>query len=379
MASESLQQHQRFLAAVLNTAHEPLDAEERAMARIKFYRIIDRYSKRKRDGSKYKRHLLIRYTYEYALSEESRIHFLQTFYQALELSIDGEGRVNLDDKEQADKLWLKISAFADFLVDNFYLPLKASARRAPLPTLMSQPAVPDLITDPREDCLIRDRHRCVITQAFDFDEAVSRHKQYADEAKDDEERSLFKGGNHFLHLEAAPVLPHSLAEIGSSPSELSRTKKLTLEILNIFDNGIQKLINECVGKPRNAMTLTKNYHHMFGEFEFYFTRLDGPNDPPHTYKIDNFLSSPMRKELPVTRTFYTEADGKTIDPPEPRFLALRRSLAHVLYLSSAGQYIDELLKKLKEKPADEDGSTELGLFAQLRLDGWCPATNTERQ
>lgn len=122
MASESLQQHQRFLAAVLNTAHEPLDAEERAMARIKFYRIIDRYSKRKRDGSKYKRHLLIRYTYEYALSEESRIHFLQTFYQALELSIDGEGRVNLDDKEQADKLWLKISAFADFLVDNFYLP-----------------------------------------------------------------------------------------------------------------------------------------------------------------------------------------------------------------------------------------------------------------
>lgn len=87
---------------------------------------------------------------------------------------------------------------------------------------MSQPAVPDLITDPREDCLIRDRHRCVITQAFDFDEAVSRHKQYADEAKDDEERSLFKGGNHFLHLEAAPVLPHSLAEIGSSPSELVR-------------------------------------------------------------------------------------------------------------------------------------------------------------
>lgn len=87
---------------------------------------------------------------------------------------------------------------------------------------MSQPAVPDLITDPREDCLTRDRHRCIITQAFDFDEAVSRHKQYADEAKDDEERSLFKGGNHFLHLEAAPVLPHSLAEIGSSPSELVR-------------------------------------------------------------------------------------------------------------------------------------------------------------
>lgn len=87
---------------------------------------------------------------------------------------------------------------------------------------MSQPAVPDLITDPREDCLIRDRHRCIITHAFDFDEAVSRHKQYAAEAIDDGGASLFRGGNHFLHLEAAPILPHSLAEIGSSPSELVR-------------------------------------------------------------------------------------------------------------------------------------------------------------
>jgi hypothetical protein len=122
MASESLQQHRRFLAAVLNASREPLEAEEKALAKAKFYRIIDRYSKRKRDRSKYTRHLLIRYTYEYALSEESQIHFLQTFFQALELTIDGEGRVNLGDKEQANELWLKISAFADFLVDNFYLP-----------------------------------------------------------------------------------------------------------------------------------------------------------------------------------------------------------------------------------------------------------------
>lgn len=98
------------------------------------------------------------------------------------------------------------------------LSVKAAARRAPLPSLASQPAVPDLITDPREDCLIRDRHRCIITHAFDFDEAVTRHKQHANDALDDEGRSLF-GGNHFLHLEAAPILPHSLAEIGSSPSE----------------------------------------------------------------------------------------------------------------------------------------------------------------
>lgn len=115
---------------------------------------------------------------------------------------------------------------------------------------------------------------------------------------------------------------------------------------------------------------------MFAEFEFYFTQLDGPDDPPHTYRIEAFVPLSMRKELPVTRTFRTKADGKPIAPPEPRFLALRRALAHVLYLSSAGQYIDELLEKLKEKPTKENGSTELGLFAQLRLDGWCSSTGT---
>lgn len=95
--------------------------------------------------------------------------------------------------------------------------VKAAARRAPLPSLKSQPAVPDFITDPREDCLTRDRHRCIITLAFDFEEAATRHKQHAYGAKDDEGMPLFSG-NQFLHLEAAPILPHSLAEIGSSPS-----------------------------------------------------------------------------------------------------------------------------------------------------------------
>ncbi|EHK43051.1 hypothetical protein TRIATDRAFT_166868, partial [Trichoderma atroviride IMI 206040] len=365
---ESLQQHRRFLAAVLNTSREPLDAQENALGKAKFYRIIDLYSKRKRDRSKYKRHLLIQYSYEYALSEESRAHFLQTFFQALELSIDGQARVNLSDKKQASELWLKISAFADFLVDNFYLPLKAAARRAPLPSLTSQPAVPDLITDPREDCLIRDRHRCIITHAFDFDEAVTRHKEQTNEAKDDEGRPLF-GGNRFLHLEAAPILPHSLAEIGSDPSEESRAKKLTLAILNIFDHGIQDLINECVGTPRNAVTLTKNYHHMFAEFEIYFAQHDGLTHSPHTYRIEAFVPLAMRRELPITRTLRPEGDGESIALPEPRLLALRCALAHVLYYSSVGTYIDELLEKRKEKPTEENEPAELDLFAQLRLDG----------
>ncbi|KAM0259242.1 hypothetical protein ACHAQJ_003447 [Trichoderma viride] len=380
MSSEPHPQHQQYREAVLNSTRPSMTTEQRILAKHKFYRIMDRFSKEKRSNAKYNRHLLIRYTYEYAVSEESQDRFLQTFFQALTLSIDGQGRIDLNDKVAAEELWSNVSSFADYLVDNFFLPLKTAAKRPPLPPLASQPALPDPdpTTDVREDCLTRDGYRCVITQAFDYNEALLRHKKYGENARDDEGNLLFIGGNQFYHLEAAPILPHSLTQTGSGSSELSQAKKIVLAILNMFDNGILELINDHVlDQSRNAITLTKNFHHMFGEFEFYFTLLDGPNDKPHTYEVASFVPSSMRKVLPITRTLFP-AENQAIEPPEPRFLAVRRAIAHVLHLSSAGQYIDGLLQNFNEKRVEEDGSTELGLFAQLRLDGWCGGGAVER-
>ncbi|KAL7917983.1 hypothetical protein ACQKWADRAFT_331232 [Trichoderma austrokoningii] len=360
MASpESLQQ--RFLAAVLNTSREPLNDVEKVLAIAKFYTIMDRYSKRRRErSSKLIRHLLIQYTYEFALSEESQFHFLQVFFEALDLTVAGAGRVNLNDREQADELWTTISAFANFLVDSFYLPLvKAAARRQPLSSLKAQPPVPEKVTDPRADCLKREGHRCIITQAFEFDEAVKRHKQHASNARDDVGRPLIVG-NRFLHLEAAPIIPHSFAETGSDPSP---TKELMLTILDMLDHGIVALIDECVGTTRNAMALTKNYHHMWSEFEFFFTPHGTASHQPHTYDITAFVNLSMRRELPATRRFCTEADGRPFAPPEPRFLALRRALAHILYYSRAGPHIDEMLERIEK--AAEDGT---GGFGEPRLD-----------
>jgi hypothetical protein len=122
MTSEPQQQHQQYLEAVLNSSRPSLTIEQRFLAKNRFYRIIDRFSKEKRASEKYNRHLLIRYTYEYALSEESRDLFLQTFFQSLALSIDVEGRIDLSNKEAVEELWSNVSNFADYLVDNFFLP-----------------------------------------------------------------------------------------------------------------------------------------------------------------------------------------------------------------------------------------------------------------
>ncbi|RSL77472.1 hypothetical protein CEP51_009042 [Fusarium floridanum] len=58
------------------------------------------------------------------------------------------------------------------------------------------------------------------------------------------------------------------------------------------------------------------------------------------------------------------------NPPSPRLLAIHHAIAHILYLSAAGDYIDDILRDAEERGAREDGSTELGHLARLGLHGW---------
>lgn len=68
----------------------------------------------------------------------------------------------------------------------------------------------------------------------------------------------------------------------------------------------------------------------------------------------------------MTRELFL-SDGKTIDPPSPRLLALHRAIAKILSLSGAGEYIDKLFQDLEETGVREDGSTDLGRLITYRL------------
>lgn len=45
-------------------------------------------------------------------------------------------------------------------------------------------------------------------------------------------------------------------------------------------------------------------------------------------------------------------------------------IGRILYLSGAGDYIDDILRDMEEMHIKEDGSTELGHYVRLRLGGW---------
>jgi hypothetical protein len=110
---------------------EPLELEpaQRDRATRIFNQIVNHYEPLQTKNGPYKRITLVRVTYEYAPSQDNflRYFFLDMerdldFSQALSLFADFDGW----DIQRKNELALRLSAFADFLVDNFFLPCKTT-------------------------------------------------------------------------------------------------------------------------------------------------------------------------------------------------------------------------------------------------------------
>lgn len=144
---------------------------------------------------------------------------------------------------------------------------------------------------------------------------------------------------------------------------------MAYHILKMFDPNAIYLINGTdIDRPRNALTLTRDIHTLFGSFEIAFEPV-GPR--PHTYKVDyvdpEFLSRVA--DLPVIVTFHIMPD-RSIDPPSPQLLNIHRAIGRILHLSAAGEYIDIFLRdmdEIKEGEVATDGSTRVDDYVWLKL------------
>ncbi|UZP37066.1 hypothetical protein NXS19_004882 [Fusarium pseudograminearum] len=367
-----LHRHQSSLEGIINfSSREPLSDSHRASAIRRFYQVIAHFHDTK--PTQYDRIKLVRYTYEYSSNQISQDNVLTAFFEFLRLPISSDDNVDFGD---ADELKTRLYEFADYLIDNFFLPLKASTKKTPQPTPASHSAImktqrqdhvfsgtPERLASLRGACLLRDRYRCVISRKFDKTEAVKRFQKHGrNDAIDQDGMSLADPGQRFDYLEVAHILPHSLTRLNSS-GELSSTKAAALAILNMFDSGVAHLIEGVdIDRPFNALTLTLGHHVSFGEFQVYFE----PVGEPHTYRIGTFLPPGLEEDVPVTRTLFLTED-RSIDPPSARLLAVHRAIAHILHLSAAGDYIDHILRDLDEFGIRADGSTDLSRLLKVRF------------
>ena len=97
--------------------------------------------------------------------------------------------------------------------------VKSLAAKTPQPTpaslsrlSLSEPAIgtPQRVSNLRQSCLQRDRHRCVVTRKFDIQEGEARFKTDGNNVKDDDENPLLPESNDMTYLEVAHIIPHSL-------------------------------------------------------------------------------------------------------------------------------------------------------------------------
>jgi hypothetical protein len=73
----------------------------------------------------------------------------------------------------------------------------------------------------REDYLIRDRHRCVISRKFDNIKAGKRvGREGDDKAKDNDGHLLKYEAGIFIPLEITHIISHSLINVSSGKTEL---------------------------------------------------------------------------------------------------------------------------------------------------------------
>jgi HNH endonuclease len=112
-----------------------------------------------------------------------------------------------------------------------------------------------------------------------------------------------------------------------------------------------------IDRPRNALTLALDLHQLFGNFEKCFEPIA---QTPYTYRIDSAQSEYMRNPIfPLSRIFHPTTT-RTIDPPSPRVLAIRRALTLVLHLSTDREYIDKTIQGMDELDVKEDGIYRIG-------------------
>ncbi|KAK0655296.1 hypothetical protein B0T16DRAFT_317501 [Cercophora newfieldiana] len=391
----SSHRHQSSLEGVIDLYEAvPIfeNVQQRTQAIRRFRRIITYFEDTKQQstssqlGDGYNRPALIRLTFEFARSPESQDMVLKAFFQSLALGmLDDNAGTDLSDDSEVASLRTLVFSFADHLIYHFFLPLRAATVKTPQPTPTYHVAVEQVQTQEEQQrmqdftgtperlgalrglCLTRDRHRCVITRAFDHDELVKRLRQPL--AKDDDGNVLNPERDDYSHLEVAHILPFSLTKVEGG-GELSESKKAAIAILNMFDIGVIHLIEGVdIDRPRNAITLSHEMHMFFGNFEIFFERV-ADDDTANTYQIQAFRPFlATRLQFPVRRTLFSHP---SIDPPLERLLRLHSAIGHILYLSGAGEYINVILRDMEDGVVREDGSTQLGALVNvaLRNSGW---------
>ncbi|KAN0140517.1 hypothetical protein V8E53_001726 [Lactarius tabidus] len=187
----------------------------------------------------------------------------------------------------------------------------------------------------KEQALIRDGYRCVVSGIYD---------SIADSEDSEEKLSITKaeikaaGGKVFT--ECALTVPDSTYFNVTGSSDKKDYSASVLAVLKRFGYDVERMNGEKVHSLYNVMTMQKDAHDIFDRLELWFEETATPN----CYKVRKpELFLPSKGEV----TFPTP-DPVKLPLPSPRLLATHAACAQVAHLSGAGEYVDRILEDMEE-------------------------------
>lgn len=258
--------HRMSLEGVIVPLPQPLTREDHDAAMSLFDSLVKQFEHSDPIGKGLKPVTLVRLVKDEVSDKDS---FLRFFFCFIEEHLDGTSKSNDFNLAQSlsrlgsfatwttegtDALHNGLVKFAKTLMDNCFLPcmlrctylktrdadmpsVKALASKTPYNTpgplsrlQLSEGGgigTPQRLKSLRDDCLKRDRHRCVVTRKFSVREAQERFEKDGDNLKDDDGESLLPERNEMAYLEVAHIFPHSLMSLTSNGGEQKLVRKPT--------------------------------------------------------------------------------------------------------------------------------------------------------
>ncbi|KAK3358009.1 hypothetical protein B0T25DRAFT_499720 [Lasiosphaeria hispida] len=246
----------------------------------------------------------------------------------------------------------------NFLVDAILKPVAASSGKQPIITPPPNQAAAFAIelamtkiegstrqpgqTWLKEECLRRDKNRCVVSGLID---ATAYEKMSPGERR----------GNKSTSTECVHILPFALSKLNEKNATHTKNKATIWLALHQYFPALEKKIGaDMIHQPGNAMTLASTFHKELGRFTFGFQAMN-------EYRIEIWDENSYFAGLLPTVVTFAQHDAKVLRP-DPDVLDAHLRIGRILKVSGIGRAVHMSLGRYERRNVDNiasDGSTNL--------------------
>ncbi|KAF4611201.1 hypothetical protein D9613_007134 [Agrocybe pediades] len=206
---------------------------------------------------------------------------------------------------------------------------------------------------------------------------------------------------HFLFISnvvVAHILRRAVGEFNANHESKSfKSAVTTFDILVNFTHLPVKTLEELhdqLDDPSNGMALEMNAHAAFDDFLWCLKR----TETEHVYDLKTLHPhAPLLKKPENNQVSFTDHSNqfpldnahtkyRSVDLPDPRYIAIHSAIAEILHMSGAGNFFDDLLDDYRD---DEDNVPAVRSWSELEalmgnlllresiIDGFQPANRME--